>query len=56
VKRHVSKLFLQDKQGMKKLAVGALRRIQKSPEMVKSFFRQQECRYAINNLLYFLEG
>jgi hypothetical protein len=46
VKRQVSKQFGQDKEGMKKLALGALRRIQKLPEMVKSFFRQQECQYA----------
>jgi transposase len=46
VKRQVSKQFVQDKDGMKKLALGALRRIQKLPEMVKSFFRQPECRYA----------
>lgn len=45
VKRQVSKQFVQDKDGMKKLALGALRRIQKLPAMVKSFFRQQECRY-----------
>ena len=31
---------------MKKLALGALRRIQKLPELVKSFFRQPECQYA----------
>lgn len=46
VKRQVSKQFVQDKDGMKKLALGALRRIQKLPAMVKSFFQQQECRYA----------
>lgn len=46
MKRQVSKQFGQDKEGMKKLALGALRRIQKLPEMVKSFFRQQECQYA----------
>ncbi|SFU82044.1 hypothetical protein SAMN05216552_1010197 [Pseudoduganella namucuonensis] len=46
VKRQVSKQFVQDKEGMKKLALGALRRIQKLPAMVKSFFKQQECRYA----------
>ncbi len=46
VKRRVSKQFVQDKDGMKKLALGALRRIQKLPAMVKSFFQQQECRYA----------
>ncbi|MFC3377144.1 IS630 family transposase [Rugamonas sp. CCM 8940] len=43
VKRQVSKQFVQDKDGMKKLALGALRRIQKLPAMVKSFFQQQEC-------------
>ena len=46
VKRQVSKQFVQDKKGMKKLALGTLRRIQKLPAMVKSFFCQQECRYA----------
>ncbi|MFC3376190.1 IS630 family transposase [Rugamonas sp. CCM 8940] len=46
VKRQVSKQFVQDKDGMKKLALGALRRIQKLPAMVKSFFQQQECSYA----------
>ncbi|MFC3380162.1 transposase [Rugamonas sp. CCM 8940] len=47
VKRQVSKQFVQDKDGMKRLALGALRRIQKLPTMVKSFLQQQECRYAI---------
>lgn len=46
VKRQVSKQFVQDKDGMKRLALGALRRIQKLPAMVKSFFQQQECSYA----------
>lgn len=46
VKRQVSKQFVQDKEGMKKLALGALRRIQKLPALVTSFFQQQECRYA----------
>jgi hypothetical protein len=31
---------------MKRLAIGALRRIQRLPELVKSFFRQPECEYA----------
>jgi hypothetical protein len=31
---------------MKRLALGALRRIQKLPALVKSFFQQQEVRYA----------
>jgi len=30
---------------MKQLALGALRRIQKLPELVKSFFQQPECWY-----------
>lgn len=46
VKRQVSKQFVQEKADMKKLALGALRRIQKLPDLVKSFFRQQEVRYA----------
>lgn len=48
VKRQVSKQFVQEKADMKKLALGALRRIQKLPELVKSFFRQQEVRYAVD--------
>lgn len=47
VKRQVSKQFVQDKDTMKRLAIGALRRIQKLPALVKSFFRQQEVRYAV---------
>lgn len=47
MKRQVSKQFVQDKEGMKNLALDALRRIQKLPAIVKSFFLQQECRYAI---------
>jgi hypothetical protein len=31
---------------MKRLALGALRRIQKLPGLVRSFFRQPECQYA----------
>lgn len=46
VKRQVSKQLVQSKEEMTKLAMGALRRIQKLPAMVKSFFQQQECRYA----------
>ena len=46
VKRSVSKRLAQDKNEMKRLALGALRRIQKLPELVKSFFRQSECQYA----------
>ena len=47
VKRDVSKQLVENKEEMKQLAIGALRRIQKLPELVKSFFRQPECRYII---------
>lgn len=46
VKRSVSKRLVQTKDEMKRLAIGALRRIQKLPAPVKSFFRQPECQYA----------
>jgi len=46
VKRQVSRQLVQNLDDMKTLALGALRRIQKLPELVKSFFRQPECRYA----------
>jgi len=46
VKRSVSKRLVQTKDEMKRLAIGALHRIQKLPAMVKSFFRQPECEYA----------
>lgn len=46
VKRRVSRQLVQNQDAMKKLALGALRRIQKLPQLVKSFFRQPECQYA----------
>ena len=46
VKRQVAKRFVQDKENMKRLALGALRRIQKLPNLVRSFFKQPECQYA----------
>ena len=46
VKRSVARQLVQSKDEMKRLALGALRRIQKLPELVKSFFRQPECQYA----------
>jgi transposase len=46
VKRQVSRQLVQGKDEMKRLAIGALRRIQRLPELVKSFFRQPECEYA----------
>ncbi|UZR29790.1 IS630 family transposase [Methylococcus mesophilus] len=47
VRRRVSKRLAQSKDDMKRLALSALRRIQKLPELVKSFFRQPECQYII---------
>jgi transposase len=47
VKRNVSNHLVESKEHMKRLALGALRRIQKLPELVKSFFRQPECQYAL---------
>jgi len=46
VKRRVSKQAVQGKDDMKKLALGALRRIQKLPRLVRAFFKQPECQYA----------
>ncbi|WP_256254047.1 IS630 family transposase, partial [Burkholderia ubonensis] len=46
VKRSVSKRLVQTKDEMKRLAIGALRRIQKLSALVKSFSRQPECQYA----------
>jgi transposase len=46
VKHQVSRRLVQNSDDMKKLALGALRRIQKLPELVKSFFLQPECQYA----------
>lgn len=46
VKRSVSRRLVHSKDDMKRLAIGALRRIQKLPALVKSFFRQPECQYA----------
>ena len=43
VKRRVSSQFVESKDEMKRLALGALRRIQKLPNLVRSFFRHNEC-------------
>ncbi len=45
VKREVSKRLVQTKDEMKQMMIGALRRIQKLPELIRSFFRQPECWY-----------
>lgn len=47
VKRKVSSQLVESAEGMKRLALGALRSIQKLPDLVKSFFRQPECRYIL---------
>lgn len=46
VRRSVSGRLVQSKDDAKRLATGALRRIQKLTALVKSFFRQPECQYA----------
>jgi transposase len=47
VKRDVAKRGVEDKDHLKRLALGALRRIQKIPALVQSFFKQPECQYII---------
>ena len=42
VKRRVSSQFVESKDEMKRLALGALRRIQKLPNLVRSFFGHNE--------------
>jgi hypothetical protein len=56
LKRQVGKQFVQDKESMKKPALGALRRLQKLPAMIKSFFRRQECRYAAQSTIVIHRG
>ena len=46
VKREVSRRGVDSLEEMKRLALSALRRIQKLPDLVRSFFRQPECMYA----------
>ncbi len=46
VKRRVSRQLVQNSEDMKKCALSALRRIQKMPALVRSFFQQPECQYA----------
>ena len=47
VKRRVSRQVVESADDMKRLALGALRSIQKLPDLVKSFFRQPECQYIL---------
>ena len=48
VKREVAKQGVEDKDQLKRLALRALRRIQKLPALVRSFFKQPECQYILN--------
>lgn len=50
VKREVSRRCVQTLEQMKKLALAALRSIQRKPHLVKSFFHQPECRYALPDI------
>ena len=47
VKREVAKGGVEDKDQLKRLALRALRRIQKLPALVRSFFQQPESQYII---------
>ena len=46
VKRDVSRRGVENIEQMKRMAICALRRIQKLPRLVRSFFQQPECQYA----------
>ena len=46
VKARVAKQLPENKEKLKSLVLGALRRLQKLPELVKSFFQHPDCRYA----------
>lgn len=46
VKARVSKRLAQTKEELKSMLIGALRRLQKLPKVVKGFFRHPDCRYA----------
>jgi transposase len=47
VKRDVAKRGVENKDHLKRLALGALRRLQKIPDRVRSFFNQPECQYIL---------
>lgn len=47
VKRDVARRGIENLSAMKRLAINALRRIQKLPALVRSFFRQPECQYIL---------
>jgi len=47
IKPRVAKQIPENKIELRRFVISALRRVQKLPELVKSFFRHPECRYAI---------
>lgn len=47
VKRDISKRGISDKAQLKRLAMSALRRLQRLPEKIRAFFKQPECQYAL---------
>lgn len=46
IKPRVAKKIPENKIELRRFVIGALRHLQKLPELVKSFFRHPECRYA----------
>lgn len=48
VKRDLAKRGIESLEQMKRLAIGALRRIQKRPGLVRAFFHHPQCRYALD--------
>lgn len=51
VKRDVAKRTVVNLEQMKRLALGALRRIQRLPELVRGFFHQPECAYTLHDTI-----
>jgi len=47
VKRDLGKRGVESLEQMKRLAIGALRRIQKRPALVRSFFHHPACPYVL---------
>lgn len=47
VKRRVARGMVEDKGHLKRLAVAALRHLQRLPAIVRGFFQQPECRYIV---------
>jgi len=48
VKREVGRRGVDSIEQMKRLAIGALRRIQKTPRLVRAFFQHPECQYIVH--------